>query len=419
MVLKDMLLLFSLLVSFQSTIRAETKMRQIATYQAELYPEYCNPFDGFGTVCSLYEFRASYVADAVKSSLVDTDVVCLQGVYYDVDLDTIVRGTEKLFPYSFSFNHDPMTGSYEKSTHAPCSDDDREGVEQVAACEDHECHSETERDEYIGCLEDSCKVNGSRSISDVFLELSETCVACIVLGTKRNAMDCFEQKYAVNPTGLLLLSKHNITHFGREEFPHKHEIVRHGFLQVKIEYVGNVVCTVMQANLGEKYIDITETTNSYTAKNLQEAQWLVQKTNETENVIIAGCLNVSPILTKGAIAPQFPYSMDSFKSAGFRDPISESYSDEFASCTYCFSDDYAKEKYDLEDYDGYIFDHVLVRGYHVISEKTFHSKGSSKINLRVIMHEPAKGDEFKAISAHFCVRVYIEVDDKDWLADEN
>lgn len=234
MVLKDMLLLLSLLVSFQSTIRAETKIRQIATYQAELYPEYCNPFDGFGTVCSPYEFRASYVADAVKSSLVDTDVVCLQGVYYDVDLDTIVRGTEKLFPYSFSFNHDAMTGSYEKSTHAPCSDDDREGVEQVAACEDHECHSETERDEYIGCMEDSCKVNGTKSISDVFLELSDTCVACIFLGTKRNALDCLKQQYAVNPTGLVVLSKHNITDFETGEYPHKHELVRHGFLRVKV-----------------------------------------------------------------------------------------------------------------------------------------------------------------------------------------
>ncbi|XP_052098937.1 uncharacterized protein LOC127733664 [Mytilus californianus] len=393
-------------------IRAETTVRQIATFNAELYPEYCNPFDGFGTVCSPYEYRAGYVADAVKSSLVDTDVVCLQGIYYDVDVNTIVQGTEQLFPYSFSFNHDTMTGSYEESTHPPCSDDDRDGVEQVAACEDQKCHSETDRNDYIACMEESCKVNPTKSITDVFLELSETCITCIVLGTKRNAMDCLKQKYAVNPTGLLLLSKHNITHYEREEFPHKHEIVRHGFLHVKIEYIGNVVCTVMQPNLGDKYIDITETTHSYEEKNLEEAKCLTQKTSESKNAIIAGCLNTSPILTKGKVASQFPYSIDVFKMAEFRDPISESYSGEYASCTYCFSDDYVKERYELEGYDGYIFDHVLVKGYHVVSEKTFHSEGSSKINLRVIMHEP--GDAFKAISAHFCVRVYIEVEDEDW-----
>ena len=126
------------------------------------------------------------------------------------------------------------------------------------------------------------------------------------------------------------------------------------------------------------FITVTGGASSYEDKNLNEAKTLVAVTDSSNSVIIAGCLNTESILSKGAITPQFPPSMGVFKTAGFLDPISDSYYSSYPSCTFCFSNHYVKEAYKHQYYDGYILDHVLVRGYRVLNSGTSHEQGQNK-----------------------------------------
>jgi hypothetical protein len=126
------------------------------------------------------------------------------------------------------------------------------------------------------------------------------------------------------------------------------------------------------------FITVTEGASSYEVKNFNEAKTLVAFTDSSKSVIIAGCLNTESVLTKGSITPQFPPSMGVFKTAGFLDPISDSYYSSYPSCTFCFSNHYVKDAYKHQYYDGYILDHVLVRGYRVLNSGTSHEQGQNK-----------------------------------------
>lgn len=380
-------------------------VRRVVSFNADLYPALCNPFDTHVSRCEPYEARSKNIANAIASRLTNADVICLQGVFFDEDEIEILHKTKELFPYSYSFTHED-TGEFKEEQPPPCTRKDVPLLKQVFECSDHTCHSKIDYDEFIACMEEQCNGRGhEKPIKQVFVDLSDSCAGCIFSGTKRDVYDCLKVEYAYNPTGVVLLSKRQIHSYKSEYFPHRSEIVRHGYLDVNIDNVGRVICTAMQPYIGKDYIDVSEGASSYEEKNFQEAITLAKITESSNAAVIAGCLNTSPSLTKGAIEPQFSHSLDVLRQAGFVDPISASYYGSFPSCTFCFANSYVKEIYKSEGYDGFIMDHVLVKGYHVLNSGTSQEMGQNKYVYRVLMYD----DRHVPFSAHYGVSVDFSV----------
>lgn len=214
--------------------------KRIVSFNAELYRGYCSKFENEN--CQDFDIRSNYIADAVPKYLSDSDVICLQGIYYDKEVDKIIRKSKSIFPYSYSFNHN-KNGGYTKKANAPCDSSDKPHVRKVAECEEHSCHSEADNEAFIACMEKTCNINRTTSISDVFKMLTDTCMSCIAAGTNKYALDCLHNDYAFNPTGLLLLSKTKFLTYNSEYFNHSKELIRHGYLYADVS-INKRLCAV-------------------------------------------------------------------------------------------------------------------------------------------------------------------------------
>jgi hypothetical protein len=228
--------LFLKLVLNAESVPLTNGEKTIVSFNADLYPAACNVFDPTDTKCDSYEKRSDKIAYAILNDLPDTDVICLQGIFFDEDEKKIIHKNREKFPYSYSFTHNE-DGEFDEKKHfpAPCSQQDLSGLNQINDCSDHNCHSKADYIELLACMEDHCRATqNKKSIRDVFASLSDSCVGCIFSGTKRNVFDCLNEKYAFNPTGLVLLSRHKITSYNSHYFPHDHEVIRHGYLDVEV-----------------------------------------------------------------------------------------------------------------------------------------------------------------------------------------
>lgn len=207
--------------------------KRIVSFNAELYRGYCNEL--VDKDCKEFDQRLIDVANAIPKYLGNSDVVCLQGIYNDDAIENILQTSGTFFPFSYSFNHDE-NGNYKKKTNEkpPCVKKDLPYVREVVECEMDSCHSEAENNDFIACVEKTCSVNRTTSIRDVFAMLTDTCLSCIFEGTYRNAYDCFNVDYAINPTGLLLLSRSPILSYNRDFFTDDKESIRHGYLETDV-----------------------------------------------------------------------------------------------------------------------------------------------------------------------------------------
>lgn len=105
--------------------------------------------------------------------------------------------------------------------------------------------------------------------------------------------------------------------------------------------------------------------------------------------IVMGDLNASPSLSKGSIAPQFPENLEVLRDIGFQDPVSDSHKNTQADCSYCCGN-FLVRKPEIgvcsktSPSIGYIFDHVMVRGYEVVDTQEDYLKNNAVRNINVL-----------------------------------
>ena len=100
-----------------------------------------------------------------------------------------------------------------------------------------------------------------------------------------------------------------------------------------------------------------------------------------QRAIVMGDLNASPSLTKGNIAPQFQENLEILRDLGFEDPVSNSYKHTEVDCSYCCGNLLVQKSVTevcarSNPSIGYIFDHVMVKGYDVVETQDFLKKNA-------------------------------------------
>lgn len=380
----------------------------MSTYNCDLSPSVCPPGNlktRHPTSCSYTNRREAQIRKMEENE--DSEVLCLQGVWYARDLEAIVRKTAFNFQYSYSFLHD-NSGHFNASQklHPPCDEQDAIILKSINECEFKECHYSSERTKIFKCIEDICK------IKNILQVMSETCLGCIFQGTEEdNFEECTKSTYAFNPTGLLLLSKysllnhqrglyHPIKTFDKAGREKSSEIVQRGYLDVEVHHIGRVVCTHLTEKFGDDYVEVGNTFKSYEKKNFFEFEALYTRLQNVPKVIILGDLNASPAITKGSIASQFSGNLEVLRDFGYQDPVSDSFKHREADCSYCCGNALVR-KPDIgvcsktSSAVGYIFDHVMVKGFDVFDTQEDYLKNNAA--FRIFLTD----DAFSAMSRHY------------------
>lgn len=107
---------------------------------------------------------------------------------------------------------------------------------------------------------------------------------------------------------------------------------------------------------------------SYEAKNQRELEKLFKYVEDVPNVIIAGDMSISPIMFRGgSIKPQFEERVSFIHHENFLDPVADHFEFVSVGCSVCIGNPMVQKRYKEEGAgtDGYLFDHILVRGFNV------------------------------------------------------
>ncbi|KAL4227826.1 hypothetical protein ACF0H5_013263 [Mactra antiquata] len=291
-----------------------------------------------------YDVRREKIGESIRD--IQSDVVCLQEVWYSDDMVRIIESTSEMYPYSYSGVHSEVGELTPMSIlQSPCLS---ANFGQVMACVMMNCNSTGGTESYLTCAKERC---------DILQRLNQQCISCLILSGMENIASRCLGSFGTdfNVPGLLLLSKRPLQNARTVMFqPDRTLFLPRGYLSVEIDGLGTVACAHTTANLGDPYFEDLSF-NSWEDQNLEEARTLVNQLQDVQNVVVMGDLNSSPAYPSTGIQSDMPGFYEYLVSSGYR----PSYMERVGTCTWCLYNPLAHAEHYL------VLDHIFVKNIRV------------------------------------------------------
>ncbi|XP_060588067.1 uncharacterized protein LOC132743554 [Ruditapes philippinarum] len=314
----------------------------------------------------------------LKSS--KADVVCLQEVFFGIDLEDIVKGLRKQFPYSFSGLHDDVNDFPSQARgrrRPPC---DHSKLDKFLTCaRTTNCLTTPYKGELNNCV----KVHCVQEISEIFKNDDSDCLNCLA-SSVNNMQKCSSPRpvqggRAINKGGLVLLSKRKLSDATFNAYHPEAKLFRtNGYIKADIDDVATAFCTSLSDSY-EWFLELdmikNGTFSSYSEMNTHQTNTLITSVRDTKTAVILGDFNAGLRYVSGQYTKQAENYLRFLKRFPTMPAIQYTY-----------------RKQTRSSY-SYVRDHVFVK--NMLYRKT----------ERVFLHEE---DENVRISDHVGVQTLIE-----------
>ncbi|OWF40506.1 uncharacterized protein LOC110463736 isoform X4 [Mizuhopecten yessoensis] len=334
-----------------------------------------------------YAERKPEIISAIQT--MDYDVLCLQEVFYGNDVIEIEENHGSHVK-SFKIPLTQETDS-EGAKAPPCAAAARNGT---LNCVFTQCAT-LPLSQFVKCSFETCRAD----------LISQACLSCLTYDARKMEKRCILDKGAINPSGLMLLSKRKVlrVQYNYFEDPDLKLLFKRAYISAKIAGVGTVICTHTTAFLGPAYAEYTlrdqNIYSSWAEQNLAESMKLtaLAKTNPSRAAIIVGDLNAGPAVPTD-IAPLIEASYQHFINEGFTSP----YVHIDGRCTYCSANPLAP----TEVTQNFVIDHVFIKSdSHVVY--SCRRSGRNEPAAQRFLEEIISSAKPYPRSDHFAVRVDI------------
>ena len=282
----------------------------------------------------------SYAAErqgpiAAALGQIEADVLCVQEVWNQEDIDTLVDASKETFPHvHYQFTEEDLS-----DVQPACTAD---AVEPLEACIQANC---AETDNLTDCGIEFCIAE--------FTSLETTCQGCVAsnlnLGVEGVLSACVESGGSLSyggHNGLLLLSRVELRNPSFELLPSF--LVQRGWLWAEVGDF-TVACTHVATGLPVEYAGEFE---SYEDEQAGQLGLILAGLENVEGpIVLLGDMNNGP--EKGGLAGSVVENWDLFAEAGFTDPNMEQ---EVPLCSWCADNTLSESTSDRA------IDHILLRG---------------------------------------------------------
>ncbi|KAJ8306917.1 hypothetical protein KUTeg_015001 [Tegillarca granosa] len=223
-----------------------------------------------------YIERKALFLDNLKNT--DSDVVCLQEIFYGKDVIDVKEQLKTLYPYSYSAMHQNDV----IKPGPPCLASD---LPVLACIQSNGCLNAATESEQLQCGIIKCSA---------FQKLSQNCLTCIIIsGSNATYLqnNCIMSAIDFNTDGLILLSKNPMTAAQRVEY---HPGI--------VKNIGLVRCTHLVAYDIPRYIEPNMPYTSFYEQIEVEVKQLLKDTCQENKVIIMGDFNIGPSIPSHGVA---------------------------------------------------------------------------------------------------------------------
>jgi endonuclease/exonuclease/phosphatase family metal-dependent hydrolase len=330
-------------------------------------------FSAKGTDLSVTTFNTGlahgFVADADKRVKLivnelkkhDTDILCLQEVWRENDQNSLKKGLQEAFPFSFS---SPIVS--EAAGEAPvCHFSDLFAKNRPVRCLAEKCR---QAKDLTGCLLDQCaseiqalKKENPLCLNALFSQVGENPAIAIL---KVLSPFSAPSRYAYEGSdGLMLFSKLPLEEVEAEDFSAPTTINRRRYIDATLKKDGRdfrILCTHLTADLGTRIPYVGKFSN-WAEENYEQVKELVGVIeNSTVPSVLAGDFNCSLAEESKKIQDSFPASCQYLQQAH---SLKNVYWEAKGSCTFC-----ADNSLNEGSKENTILDHVFFRDF--TSDKT-------------------------------------------------
>ncbi|XP_045197778.1 uncharacterized protein LOC123552295 isoform X2 [Mercenaria mercenaria] len=237
--------------------------------------------------------RKKKIISALKKS--DADLVCLQEVFTAQDVEDIVDGVQKNFPYSFSGVHKAVNKLPPQKLgkrRPPC--DYTRLSNYIACATSNGCTVTTDINSITACVLSNCLPE----VQNIFLNDNQACRNCITTSSF-NIAQCAAEKPVVggrqmNEGCLVLLSKKKLRDASfNEYYPKTRVSFTRGYIEAEVEDIATVRCTHLSTSTFQFFEPelSQEGFTSYDEMNAYEARTLIKSLRGIQPAIIMGGFN--------------------------------------------------------------------------------------------------------------------------------
>jgi len=318
-----------------------------------------------------YETRKIEVMKALRAIEADVDFACIQSIWREDHLQTILSQASKEFPYHFSalhsdvgqlrYSQDGEAKSPTYSRGSACSDDDvqyfSKHILPCAAANGCLAELDTDVKNAVACMARNCK---SVLKNETF---NPDCFSCITLTSPAHAFstsDCVlnqERSNRLNGVGLVLLSRKPILNAVYHRFFEGRNItIPRGFVSAEHPDIGKVFCAHLSPDIFPN-IEYDLEYDSTREQRKDEVRDLNNHTDDSEHILM-GCLNAGPQISSND--PE--KNLTAVDSETFTSWVNSGYSAPYITqdgrCTLCKLNPIANRPNSVND-------HILLKGKRI------------------------------------------------------
>ncbi|CAD5121264.1 DgyrCDS9795 [Dimorphilus gyrociliatus] len=351
--------------------------------------------------------RSRFLKTVQTLKRLDADVLCLQEVWNDEHLFSLIEDLEWKFPFSYSFVHN-VGGLLNEKLDLPNSKCSEKDGDRLLKCIKNNCLNSKDSEEFHSCYVNEC--------NPFDLNLNEACRECTTLQieacikimpqnvNKDRIMECLKQikrprgicsSRTIDTKanhGLLMLSNVPLNSQRRGIFT-KDSLIARGFLEAKNNFGEKFVCTQMTTGRSSVYSETKTHFNNWYDLKESEVEQLVNMYSQSKQTYILGNFNVGPAMPSNGIKPYYSDLYKIMEDRGLENIIVR----EAGKCTLCANNELAKD--DISN--SYIVDGCIlvnVDRCRLSNEVIF--KENMLLNPRTRKHYPLS-DHYATLST-FC-----------------
>jgi len=342
-----------------------------------------------------FQNRIDDVAKALRDT--DADVMCLQEVWLESSMASLLSLLRDKYPYHFSYLHFDQQNIRKPGSAMGWVEYIKFRLAVFSSCSATDAFKLTRS--FLPCVYRAGCMDGDSSLFKCAVDncaaqiksMNADCISCLGLmqggGARGMYYGCMpnpsNRLNKMNAPGLMMLSKKPMTDlYYRDFWPGKDMIVKRGYIAANVPEIGRVVCTHLTA-LFDEYMEYDLTKGSNLAQQAEEINHLIDAFGEDDHLLM-GDLNTGPIDTADKNSPgEGPENFKLLMGAGYTAP----YLDQDGRCTYCANNPLTNTR------SNHVIDHMLVKGNMV----------TLKAVERIIDEvEPAALSDHYGIKANVC-----------------